>query len=166
MNYKARLDATAKAITIGFLGLSGAIVFWLAGKYFTEHFTGDFFMIAVLVLTSAVTYLFKPLSFSIGENGLSVYRPNRVFTTPLGDIRDIRAVNYADLGWGLRLFGSGGFFGYLGVFYYRKIGRVTMYCTDRNEMLLVTTKKKRFMISPENSENFLHEWNKIKQDQN
>ena len=58
--------------------------------------------------------------------------------------------------WGLRLFGSGGLYGYYGLFYFRKIGRVLMYATNRHNLVLLKGENARkFLLSPINTEKFI-----------
>jgi hypothetical protein len=165
MRYEAKLDWLAKAITIGVMALLGAVACSSVVTYFAAHTFADFVPVAISVIIPAVIYLFKPNYYTIDEHALSVYRPKGTFTMPLENIKSIERLSSKQLGWGMRLFASGGFFGYLGLFYYGSIGSVMLYCTNRSEMLLVTTEKRPFIISPENSDDFLAEWKRKKQDQ-
>ena len=162
MQYRARLDGMAKAITIGVMALSGGLIFVSFQTFFETRNQEGFLAAAFMVLVNVITYFSKPTAFSIDENEIVVHRPHGMFRTPMEKIVSIERIPRASLGWGTRLFASGGFFGYLGIFYYGSIGRVTQYCTNRNEMLLVTTEKSKFIISPENSETFLGEWKRLK----
>lgn len=162
MQYPARLDGMAKAITIAVMAFSFGIIFSAFQLFFETKDQGLFFMAAFLLIVSAFTYFFKPTSFTIDAYEIAVHRPHGAFRTPIGNIERIERVERGTLGWGVRLFGSGGFFGYLGLYYYGRIGRVWLYCTNRNEMLLVTTAKSKFIISPENSDAFLDEWKRLK----
>ncbi|PZF72445.1 PH domain-containing protein [Taibaiella soli] len=161
MQYLARLDGLAKGVTIAVMALFVGTVFYAVQAFFDTKNQDLFLVTAFLVIVSAVTYFSKPTSFSIDEYELVVHRPHGVFRTPVENIVSIERIDRKSLGWGIRLFGSGGFFGYLGIFYYGSIGRVSMYCTNRKEMLLVITEKSRFIISPENSNAFLAEWKNL-----
>lgn len=161
MTYQARLDGMAKAITIGVMALFVGLIFVAFQRFFETKDQEGFWAAAFMVLVIVITYFSKPTSFTIDQHEIAVHRPHGVFRTPVENIRNMERMPRGSLGWGVRLFASGGFFGYLGVFYYGSIGRVSMYCTNRNEMILVTTEKFRFMISPENADDFLAEWQRF-----
>lgn len=161
MQYQARLDGLARIITITVMALLAAAIFWSFQEFFETREQEPFFVAAILLIVAVVTYFSKPTLFTLNADELIVYRPHGLFRTPLEKIVRMDRVDRKTLGWGIRIFASGGFFGYLGIFYYGNIGRVSMYCTDRNEMLLVTTEKSRFIISPEHSDDFLAAWKSL-----
>ena len=43
----------------------------------------------------------------------------------------------------MRIFGSAGFFGYIGIFYNKRIGKYTSFVGDTHQCFLVTTKSGR-----------------------
>lgn len=58
--------------------------------------------------------------------------------------------------WGGRLFGSGGLYGYYGFFVFKGIGRVRMYATNRNKLVLIKDKKgRKILLSPKEPEKFV-----------
>ena len=58
--------------------------------------------------------------------------------------------------WGLRLFGSGGLYGYYGLFTFRNLGRVLMYATNRHNLVLIQNETARkFLLSPSKPEKFI-----------
>jgi hypothetical protein len=58
--------------------------------------------------------------------------------------------------WGLRLFGSGGLYGYYGLFTFRRIGRIRMYATNRHNLVLIKDEKgRKFLLSPTKPEKFI-----------
>jgi hypothetical protein len=60
--------------------------------------------------------------------------------------------------WGLRLFGSGGLYGYFGYFYMKRIGRVRMYATNRHNMvLLIDEKGEKMLVSPNEPDRFIRQ---------
>ena len=56
---------------------------------------------------------------------------------------------------GIRAFGSGGLYGYFGYFHFKHIGSVKMYAKRRSKLILVICVNKKFIISPENPEEFV-----------
>ncbi len=60
--------------------------------------------------------------------------------------------------WGMRLFGSGGLYGYFGHFTFRGIGRVRMYATNRHSLvLLVDERGNKTLVSPNEPERFIQQ---------
>jgi len=65
-----------------------------------------------------------------------------------------------ELGFGV--FGTGGFFGYFGPYFFQHYGRVTLYATDRSKMLLITLDdERRIIISPEDTEAFMKAFREV-----
>ena len=58
--------------------------------------------------------------------------------------------------WGIRLFASGGLYGYFGLFSFKGIGRVWMYATNRHNLVLIKTSQgKKILLSPKDPEEFI-----------
>ncbi len=58
--------------------------------------------------------------------------------------------------WGIRLFGSGGFYGYYGYFAFKGLGRVRMYATNRHNLVLLRdTRGGKILLSPDEPERFI-----------
>jgi hypothetical protein len=58
---------------------------------------------------------------------------------------------------GGRLWASGGLYGYFGIFIFKGIGKVWMYVTNRNNLVLVEdAKHKKYLISPDNADRFTY----------
>lgn len=154
--FPAKLDTLAKMISLA-VPLALIIPFITIGQHFGVN--SDYKMIAVPVFVIAVmlfTLLFKPKSFSLNPSVLVITQVGFSKTIPLEKIEKIEPVITKELGLGIRTFGSGGFLGYLGRFWYKKIGHVTAYVTDRNKILLIYLKNgRKIMISPDDVPGFL-----------
>jgi hypothetical protein len=77
-----------------------------------------------------------------------------VITHPIGqtvilksDIVEVRAVERSELRGSLRLFGSGGFFGWFGVFRNSTFGVYRLYCGQLENLYLVKTLTRKYIIS-------------------
>jgi hypothetical protein len=55
----------------------------------------------------------------------------------------------------MRLFGSGGFFGYYGLFRTTKFGKCTCYVTNRKNMVVIVADSKTTLYSPDDVDGFL-----------
>lgn len=87
------------------------------------------------------------------ENGkLIIVRPFSKLELRLQDFNKIEPVDKAITRGSIRLFGSGGFFGFFGLFHNKTLGRYRMYVTDRNKLILLRGDKDCRLISPLNRE--------------
>jgi hypothetical protein len=57
----------------------------------------------------------------------------------------------------VRLFASGGFYGYFGLFYIPDIGKAWIYSTRRENVILIRTERKNYILSPDDPEDFVED---------
>ena len=117
------------------------------------------FISCILLIILLVPFLFKPKGFRLTPTSLRIERLLNTITIPYEQIANIQRGKWT---WkAVRLGGSGGLYGYLGLFHLFGIGRVWMYTTNRHKMILIETKKgKRYALSPEKPEDFVSELQK------
>jgi hypothetical protein len=68
---------------------------------------------------------------------------------PLEGVRETRRITKDDLRGAIRLFGSGGFFGYYGLFRTTKFGKCTWYVTNRKNMVVIVADARTTLYSPD-----------------
>jgi len=154
----AEYDNIVKALTTAIvLGLP-ALNIWVGYKYATK-FPASIAIFKMALVTSLIlgiillTYLFAPKGYEITLDGLLIKRPLRSFTIPS---KEIVAVNKVEkISGGIRLWASGGLFGYFGLFKLSGLGRVWVYATNKNKLVLIKTKDKKYIISPKDPNGFL-----------
>jgi hypothetical protein len=112
-------------------------------------------LVGMLVLYSAVLgspYFWAPRAYTVTDNKIVVKRL-------IGDFQITAAQKperWRWTWWGIRLFGSGGLYGYYGYFSFRGLGRVCMHATNRNNLVLVKDEKgRRFLLSPSEPDKFI-----------
>jgi hypothetical protein len=112
------------------------------------------FIPSVSLIVLLVPYLFKPKGFRLKIKELTIERTINAITIPYEQISRIQRGNWT---WkAIRLGGSGGLYGYLGLFHFFGIGRVWMYVTNRHKMVLIETDNgKKYAISPEDPDDFI-----------
>ena len=114
-----------------------------------------FVTIGLIVLFGAILfipYLWAPQGYIVKGRSVIVKRL-------IGDLK-IHVEGEPERGnstyWGLRLFGSGGLYGYYGLFAFRKIGRVLVYATNRHNLVFFKDENARkLLLSPEKPERFI-----------
>jgi len=117
------------------------------------------FMPCISLIVLLVPYLFKPTGFRFTSEGVRIERLWNNITIPYNQISDVQTGKWT---WkAAKLGGSGGLYGYLGLYHLFGIGRVWMYTTNRHKMILMNTKNgKKYAISPENPTVFVSQLQK------
>jgi len=123
-------------------------------------------IILIAPLSILLTYLFMPKQYEINENELVIHRKIGNLTILRNDITQIEKIEaYTQLGFVIRLFGSGGLFGWLGIFYSGKYGIFKMYAGAASPLLMISYGNgEKIGISPEDLDGFmatLNESNKV-----
>ena len=155
-HFPARLDTLSKMITtVVFFVL--VVPFITIGQHYYSHHDPKMLLAPVgIVLVLSICALYRPTGYTLTNDGLQIHRALGTRTIPAATIESIIPITTTDLGGGIRTFGSGGAFGYLGLFWYRKMGHMTLYVTDRSKMLLVKlVNGKKLLISPDDTQAFL-----------
>ncbi len=132
------------------------IIFIISFTLLLIYVIDDVSIIAgIIFLYSAVLvipYLWAPQGYIITNKRILVKRL-------IGDLT-IRFIEeperWAWTWWGIRLFASGGLYGYFGLFRFKGIGRVWMHATNRHNLVLIKTyQNKKILLSPKDPEEFI-----------
>jgi len=144
-----------------FTKILSTIVFLLPiGIYFGVSFSEGFeftslIVVVVLLPVFAITWALHPQDYTVNEQGITIKRPYKSILIASNDIKGIEALTPADLKYSMRLFGSGGFFGYFGLFTNQKLGRYHIYAGNRVNPVLILTEKKKYVLTPTDPEGFI-----------
>lgn len=111
-------------------------------------------VLAGVILLAA--YAWSPQSYEIRDRTLIVRRLGGNVRIPLNSIRQARVATADDLSGCMRLFGSGGLFGWYGLFRTAKLGKSTWYVTDKQNAVVLVTDQKRIVLSPDEVERFVN----------
>ncbi len=112
------------------------------------------FILSISLIILLVPFLFKPKGFRLAFEEFTIERTLNTITIPYAQISTIQRGKWT---WkAIRLGGSGGLYGYLGLFHFFGIGRVWMYVTNRHKMVLIETDSgKKYAVSPEDPDDFV-----------
>lgn len=124
------------------------------------------FVVAVIATKSAITagvggavvifaYAYSPRGYAIRERSIAVQRLIGNVHIPIEGAREIRTAAADDFRGCIRLWGSGGMFGYYGIFRTSKLGRSTWYVTNRSNAVVVITDAKTALFSPDDVHGFI-----------
>lgn len=113
----------------------------------------------LLIITLAVTILgglcYMPTRLTIQKDNITLHKFYGSINIPIKDIIEIKTIPSSDIRSSIRLFGSGGMFGYLGIFRNPRFGKYTMYATNLNELILIRTSKNKYIFSCSHHKEFV-----------
>ncbi|MES1258649.1 MAG: PH domain-containing protein [Acidobacteriota bacterium] len=102
-----------------------------------------------------LAWAYSPRGYLLAGPHLIVRRLAGNVKIPMADLREVRPAREEDLRGAIRLWGSGGMFGYYGLFSTSRLGNCTWYVTDRSKVVLVLTDTKTFALSPDDTGSFV-----------
>lgn len=94
----------------------------------------------------------SPLYIKINDEQLQIRKPVTSIKIPIEDIVLIKKITIKEISNAERLFGSGGFFGYVGYFRNNTFGKFIMYSTEKINLIQIKTHDKIYVISCRNPE--------------
>lgn len=97
-----------------------------------------------LVVTYIVAWILHPTFYEITNENLLIHRPISSIKINLTTIKNIERV---EPGYSIRLFGSGGLFGYYGLFSSNKLGKHHRYTGNNKNLVMIHTEKKKYLLS-------------------
>ncbi len=155
MRFEAKLDDLSKILSfvvIGILIIPAVLIGNIAAH-------GTPLVLVPLLLTFgalAVGAMFRITGYEITADELLIRRPAGTVHLQRRELVSATPVTTKELGLGLRTFGSGGWFGWFGKFWYKNVGHATLYATDRTKFILLkTTTGKNVIVSPVDGTSFL-----------
>ena len=106
-------------------------------------------------LLIAVCFAYSTLGYTVADRSIFVKRLIGRVRIPLEGVREVRAATPDDFRGCLRLWGSGGMFGYYGLFRTTKLGKCTWYVTNRGKAVVLITGTNTTLFSPDDVDGFL-----------
>jgi PH (Pleckstrin Homology) domain-containing protein len=155
--FDANFDDQAKLIT--HLVIFGALIAY-ASEIFNVTTSRDSSASLVFLLfpVTLIVWAIHPVYYAISDGSINIKRPLGQIKISFEAIDEVRLIEPGDLGLLVRLFGSGGLFGYLGVYSSYKIGKLMMWCTNKEGFILIICGDKKTVISPADPSGFLAEY--------
>jgi hypothetical protein len=141
--FTTQMDNTVKIITtiVHFAILPIPIVL-----YFKAGIELALLNVLILGVLFSLTYVLRPYQYVIDELGISVHKQLWPKKIPFHNIASIETIAYKELKVRLRLWGSGGLWGWFGFFLSAEYGTLNMQITEKNNLLLVTTKDEKYIV--------------------
>jgi len=97
-----------------------------------------------------------PWDYMVRPDAIVVGRLGAPLVISYEGIREVRRTDAREIGFAWRVFGSGGFLGWFGLFRSRRLGQFRAYATNRRDLVLITkTNGAKIVISPHPTDRFL-----------
>lgn len=143
--FTASPDSTSKIVT-------GAVFALLLVVAVTVHnvITGS--LVAFLLVAA---YAWSPTGYEISDGAVVVRRLAGNVRIRLDGIREVRVATADDFRGCIRLFASGGLFGYYGIFRTSKLGKSTWYVTNRSRSVVIVSDSGTAVLSPDDVGGFV-----------
>lgn len=160
MRYAATLDDNSKIIT----NLTIIVTLVILCRQITDvdhEAVKTSVLLFVLIPAIVVAACLSPRYYQITAQGLVIRRALFPITIVFDDIVRLRSITEEELGTSSRMLGVGGIFGYLGTYRSAEIGKYQRWCTNRENLVLIETRSRKWVISPSAAEDFVKTMNSI-----
>lgn len=155
MTFTSSFDRLATIVTWGVSLLIITIIGVQVKALLDEFSVLPLIIIVFLLLVYLITFLLRPLHYTITETEMIIHRPISGKKIARSNIQGLEIFKNGELNWAIRTFGVGGLFGYFGRFFKGSIGSMTWYATRRNKAVLIRTKSgDRIVVTPDDYEGF------------
>jgi hypothetical protein len=145
VDFSAPYDGVTKVISIGFCVFQLILIAAI-------H---NVFVNGSLILIALITYAYSPQGYTVTGRSIIVKRLIGNIRVPLDNLREARRIRPDDLRYVIRLWASGGLFGYFGLYRTSRLGKCTWYATDRKNTVVLIGAKKTTVFSPGDVDGFL-----------
>jgi len=161
--FTASWDGAVRGLTLAvcLFSIALAILFVLIG--FTNIF-GDNSKIKVPMLIGAIVivavivlpFIPAPRKYIINQKAVIIRRIWADVEIPLADVTQVELSKYEEVFKGaVRTMGSGGLFGIYGNFQSPGLGKFRAYMTRKNKLVVIKTKDRPFVLSPDKPNKFI-----------
>jgi len=143
--FTASYDRTAKIVTavVCLILLAAAVAIQ------------NIFVAILSLLVILLAYAYSTRGYVVQDGVIVIRRPIGKIRVPLDSVREARLATPDDFRGCIRLWGSGGLFGYYGLFRTSTLGRSSWYMTDRSRAVVLIAGAKTILVSPGDTQGFL-----------
>ena len=150
--YTCKLNTLSKTITIATLCAVAAIPIFSMGKLPPKQLLLLILLIAALF---GMAYLLRPYQYLLDHEKLVIHKQLLPKTILFKDIAQIEPVDYKDLGIKFRMWGSGGLWGWYGIFYSFEKGKIILQIGNKEALMMITTHQgQKIVLSPTEIQEF------------
>lgn len=132
-------------VTLAFI--AGGAFYIMSIKWPIEMLWLKYLMIAIFLITIIVGVGFTPIRLNANDEKITIRMIFSSREISLSEVIGANRISKRDISTSLQTFGSGGLFGYLGRFKNDKLGCYYMCATELNNLILIRTSNKKYVIS-------------------
>jgi hypothetical protein len=111
---------------------------------------------ALSILLVVVCFLLAPTGYGVDSTHVYIRRQLLPVSLRFNDILEARRLSSEETSFTIRVFGSGGLFGFFGYFYNQKLGWQRWYATRRGDLVGILTHSHGWlMLTPDDPEKFV-----------
>lgn len=107
-----------------------------------------------ILLIGVVAFGYSPRVYAVSAEEVTVWRPIGNARVPLQEVREVRPATGEDLAGCIRLWSSGGLFGYDGLYRTAKLAQCRWYVADRSRIVVLVTAAQTALFSPDDPVGF------------
>jgi len=145
MPFSASYDRTTRIV-------SAVVCLGLLAVVFAVH---SLILGCLSLLVLLLGFAYSPRGYVLEGRSIWVNRAAGRVRIALDDVREARRATPDDFRGCVRLWGSGGLFGYYGLFSTTRLGKSTWYVTNRKNCVIVIGGGKTVLFSPDDPDSFL-----------
>lgn len=109
----------------------------------------------IIILCIITTFLYTPYKIGYDDKGIYIFLIKGKSFIPFNSIKSIKLIKSDNISNSIRLFGSGGLFGYIGYFKNNVLGYYVMYATSTEQLICIETYKRKYVVNCINPDEFL-----------
>jgi hypothetical protein len=152
MTVKASFDWKVKLVTSAFcLFFLTFFILWFINIETSKTPTFS----VIMLLTLGFVYLFHVQNYGVTHEGIKINRLIGSKQVDFHSIKKVYRVKNDDLGFMIRIFGNGGIFGFFGFYQSQIYGKMTLFCTQQRNYVIVETDLKKYVLTPDEPLDFV-----------
>lgn len=144
------------AVTTGVTLLFAYLIFWELVPLYDHSPARTLILCSIMLGTYGYCFLQRPLRYSILKDTFIVNRLVKNWSIDCHEIKSVRLFTHHEMKFTIRTFGVGGLFGYFGMFFNSKEGRLRLFATRWDRTVLIETAGgKKIIVTPNDPDAFV-----------
>ena len=128
---------------------------YFGGPLVEEYSNTVYFLLALCPVVGFVTIMFATRSYSVTKGYVKIHLVGSNLSVGMDEIEAVNRIHWLSIFFGFRL-GFGGFGEYFGLFWFSRLGKVTVFVTNTRDLVLIEKRDgKKLLISPAQPDEFV-----------
>lgn len=138
--YTLSFDMLSIFLSILFFAIVATIISLSLYNFFGKHQQPniiEYIVVAILAIAGGITYVFKPKFYSIDPSSIHIVTACTTIEIPKNEIQQIKLIDTVNPLKRLKLFSSGGVFGYIGYYLIPNYGKALSFASRLDKQILL-----------------------------